>query len=416
MKNILVVDDSKTICETLKKLITDKLNFNVIVANSKRECEEKLLEFRQNIAVAVLDLSLPDAPNGEVIDSVSKFDIPSIVLTGSAMKDNILRNKDIVDYVIKEGSFTYEYILNLIERIVTNYHLKVLVVDDSKVAAVQTINLLKRYQLKCLYAKDGKEALEILANENEIKIIFTDYNMPILNGLELTKKIRNTYSKDELSIVVMTSDKSQDIVSKFLKFGANDFLYKGFSEEEFFARLNSNLETLELFQTIKDKANKDYMTGMFNRRYFFDEGNQLYLSSVKNNDSVSVAMFDIDKFKNINDTYGHDIGDIAICEVANIVNKHFLKDAIISRFGGEEFCVIQSKIKKDDFVKILETIRKEFETNIITTQKGDIKYTVSVGYTTLKGTSLDDMVNCSDEGLYLAKNNGRNQVRSTTCE
>jgi len=416
MKNILVVDDSKTICETLKKLITDKLNFNVIVANSKRECEEKLLEFRQNIAVAVLDLSLPDAPNGEVIDSVSKFDIPSIVLTGSAMKENILRNKDIVDYVIKEGSFTYEYILNLVERIVTNYHLKVLVVDDSKVAALQTINLLKRYQLKCLYAKDGKEALEILANENEIKIIFTDYNMPILNGLELTKKIRNTYSKDELSIVVMTSDKSQDIVSKFLKFGANDFLYKGFSEEEFFARLNSNLETLELFQTIKDKANKDYMTGMFNRRYFFDEGNQLYLSSVKNNDSVSVAMFDIDKFKNINDTYGHDIGDIAICEVANIVNKHFLKDAIISRFGGEEFCVIQSKIKKDDFVKILETIRKEFETNIITTQKGDIKYTVSVGYTTLKGTSLDDMVNCSDEGLYLAKNNGRNQVRSTTCE
>ena len=416
MKNILVVDDSKTICETLKKLITDKLNFNVIVANSKRECEEKLLEFRQNIAVAVLDLSLPDAPNGEVIDSVSKFDIPSIVLTGSAMKDNILRNKDIVDYVIKEGSFTYEYILNLIERIVTNYHLKVLVVDDSKVAAVQTINLLKRYQLKCLYAKDGKEALEILANENEIKIIFTDYNMPILNGLELTKKIRNTYSKDELSIVVMTSDKSHDIVSKFLKFGANDFLYKGFSEEEFFARLNSNLETLELFQTIKDKANKDYMTGMFNRRYFFDEGNQLYLSSVKNNDSVSVAMFDIDKFKNINDTYGHDIGDIAICEVANIVNKHFPKDAIISRFGGEEFCVIQSKIKKDDFVKILETIRKEFETNIITTQKGDIKYTVSVGYSTLKGKSLDDMVNCSDEGLYLAKNNGRNQVRSTTCE
>lgn len=416
MKNILVVDDSKTICETLKKLITDKLNFNVIVANSKRECEEKLLEFRQNIAVAVLDLSLPDAPNGEVIDSVSKFDIPSIVLTGSAMKENILRNKDIVDYVIKEGSFTYEYILNLVERIVTNYHLKVLVVDDSKVAALQTINLLKRYQLKCLYAKDGKEALEILANENEIKIIFTDYNMPILNGLELTKKIRNTYSKDELSIVVMTSDKSHDIVSKFLKFGANDFLYKGFSEEEFFARLNSNLETLELFQTIKDKANKDYMTGMFNRRYFFDEGNQLYLSSVKNNDSVSVAMFDIDKFKNINDTYGHDIGDIAICEVANIVNKHFPKDAIISRFGGEEFCVIQSKIKKDDFLKILETIRKEFETNIITTQKGDIKYTVSVGYTTLKGTSLDDMVNCSDEGLYLAKNNGRNQVRSTTCE
>ena len=412
MKNILIVDDSKTICETLKQMITEELDLNVVIASTKKECEQKLLEYKQNIVVAIVSLALKDAPNGEVIDSISKFEVPSIVLTGSStMKENFLKEKYIIDYVLKEGRFAYQYIINLVKRIITNYQLEVLVVDDSKTIALQTVNLLKRYQLKCYYAQDGIEALKILKEKKDIKLVFTDFNMPNLNGLELTKEIRKEYSKDELAIVIMTSDHSHNIVAQFLKYGANDFLYKGFSEEEFFARLNSNLETLELFQTIKDKANKDYMTGMFNRRYFFDEGDELYTDAVRDGDTVGVAMFDIDKFKNINDTYGHDIGDIAICEVATIVNKHFTKDAIISRFGGEEFCVIQSKVDKNLFVEVLENIRKEFETNVIKTPKGDINYTVSVGYTFDAGSSLDDMVNGSDDGLYIAKNEGRNQVR-----
>jgi len=411
MKNILIVDDSKTVCAALNKIISEKLQFNVIIANNKKECEEKLLKYKQTITVAIVSLALIDAPNGEVIDSISKYKIPSIVLTGTVMKENFLKDKFIIDYVIKEGRFSYEYIVSLIKRVIANYQIEVLVVDDSKVIALQIVNLLKRYQLKCYYAADGNEALTILESKKNIKLIFTDFNMPNLNGLELTKKIRKVYSKDVLGIIAMTSDTSHNVVAQFLKHGANDFLYKNFSEEEFFARLNSNLEMLELFQTTRDKINKDYMTGMFNRRYFFDEGNKLYLDAVKNNDNVCVAMIDIDKFKNINDTYGHDIGDIAICEVAKIVNRYFIDDAIIARFGGEEFCVIQSKIDEEEFIGILEKIREEFETNVIKTQKGDIQYTVSIGYTIEVEDCLDDMVNLSDEGLYIAKNNGRNQVR-----
>ncbi len=414
MENILIVDDSKTVCRTLEKLIKDELGYNPVIAHSKKECEDRLKEYKNNFSVALLDLGLPDAQNGEVVDYVTSFHIPSVVLTGSTDKEDTFRDKEIVDYVIKEGRFSYEYILSLVKRIVVNYHLKVIVTDDSKVAALHTIELLERYQLTCFYAKDGQEALNILNKEKEIKIVFTDYNMPNINGLELTKQIRRKYSKDELSIITITGSDDHKTVAKFLKYGANDFLYKGFSNEEFYARLNSDLEMLELFADIKYKANRDYLTGMYNRRFFFDEGEKLFNKAVKNSQNRCVAMFDIDKFKNINDTYGHDIGDIAIKEVASIVDKYFDENAIISRFGGEEFCVLQIDETLEEFLSTLEVIRAEFEMNVIHTIKGDIRYTVSAGYSFNFGTTLDDMVNDSDAGLYKAKNSGRNQVRGTT--
>jgi diguanylate cyclase (GGDEF)-like protein len=411
MKYILVVDDSKTITRTLEELIQNELNIKTLIASSKAEAQELLVRYKGEIQVALLDLGLPDAPNGEVVDSVTKFHIPSIVLTGSDDKEHIFRNKNIVDYVIKEGRFTFEYILRLLRRIIKNNCVKVIVAEDSNVIAKHIIDLINRYQLTCYHATDGKSALELLEEHPDVKMVFTDYDMPKLDGLSLTKEIRKRYSKDELSIITITGSNDGSIVSKFLKYGANDFLYKGFSDEEFYARLNSNLETLDLFETIKDKANKDFMTGMYNRRFFFDDGSNLYEYAKQNNHNICVAIFDIDKFKSINDTYGHDIGDIAIKEVANVVDKYFDDNAIISRFGGEEFCVIQTNIGENEFVDTLETIRKEFEINVIDTPKGDIKYTVSIGYTTNYGDVLDDMVNEADVGLYEAKNNGRNQVR-----
>jgi diguanylate cyclase (GGDEF)-like protein len=415
MVYILIVDDSKTVCNTLQRMISRELGYETVVANSQKECTEKLLEYRGKIAVALLDLGLPDAPNGEVVDLVTKFDIPSIVLTGSTDKENIFRHKKIVDYVIKDGSFAFEYSVSLVKRIVTNKHLKVLIVEDSEVAAQHTIDLLQRYQLTCYHAYDGQKALELLNNVEDIKIVFTDYDMPNIDGLELLHLIRKKYSRDEMSVVVMTTEKADDgkTVAKFLKHGANDFLYKGFSDEEFYARLNANLEVMELFEDIKNKANKDFMTGAYNRRYFFQEGNMRFNSE----DNTKLFMIDIDKFKQINDQFGHDIGDIAIKEVITILNRELAnEDKIVSRFGGEEFCVLVFDKSDEEFLNSLENIRQSFENNIIPTPKGDLKYTVSIGYALDKLETLDDTINHADKGLYRAKNSGRNQIRAYNSE
>ena len=235
--------------------------------------------------------------------------------------------------------------------------------------------------------------------------------MPKINGLELTKKIRKDFTKDEISIIIVSNDSSRKIPAKFLKYGANDFIYKGFSNEEFFARINSNIEILELFDELKNKANKDYLTGMYNRRYLFDSGKKLYEEYKNKSKNFAVALIDIDKFKNINDTYGHNMGDIAIKEVAIILNKYVDKDALISRMGGEEFCMFIYDKKEEEVKNLLEQIRVGFEKNEI--QVGDLKleFTVSIGCSLEYGESLDEMIQKADIGLYDAKNSGRNKVR-----
>lgn len=411
---ILIIEDSASIINTLKNFIQNELNdVQIFVAKSMKESATLLLEQKGKFDIVLADLGLPDAPNGEVVEFIAKFSLPTVILTGTNNDDieTKFRNKNIVDYVIKDGISALSYASSIVKRILNNSKIKVLVVDDSKTFLEQIKALLRRYRFQALTALNGEEALKLLEENRDIKIVLTDYLMPKINGLELTKRIRKEFTKDEISVIIVSNDLSRKIPAKFLKYGANDFIYKGFSNEEFFARINSNIEILELFDELKNKANKDYLTGMYNRRYLFDSGKKLYEEYKNKSKSFAVALIDIDKFKNINDTYGHNMGDIAIKEVAIILNKYVDKDALISRMGGEEFCMFIYDKKEEEVKKLLEQIRVGFEKNEI--QVGDLKleFTVSIGCSLEYGESLDEMIQKADIGLYDAKNSGRNKVR-----
>ena len=411
---ILIIEDSVSIINTLKNFIQNELNdVQIFVAKSMKESATLLLEQKGKFDIVLADLGLPDAPNGEVVEFIAKFSLPTVILTGTNNDDieTKFRNKNIVDYVIKDGISALSYASSIVKRILNNSKIKVLVVDDSKTFLEQIKALLRRYRFQALTALNGEEALKLLEENRDIKIVLTDYLMPKINGLELTKRIRKEFTKDEISIIIVSNDLSRKIPAKFLKYGANDFIYKGFSNEEFFARINSNIEILELFDELKNKANKDYLTGMYNRRYLFDSGKKLYEEYKNKSKSFAVALIDIDKFKNINDTYGHNMGDIAIKEVAIILNKYVDKDALISRMGGEEFCMFIYDKKEEEVKNLLEQIRVGFEKNEI--QVGDFKleFTVSIGCSLEYGESLDEMIQKADIGLYDTKNSGRNKVR-----
>ena len=411
---ILIIDDSLSICNTLKSLIESDIDINILIAKSLKESAQIILKEKGVFDVILADLGLPDAPDGEVIDFLSKFSIPIVVLTGTDNIDieNKFRNKNIVDYIIKDGISALNYATLIVKRIILNKDVKVLVVDDSKSFVQKSVDLLNRYKINALCAFDGEEALEVLKANKDIKIVLTDYLMPKLDGLELTKKIRRNYQKDELSIIVTSNDTSKRIPAKFLKYGANDFLYKGFSNEEFFARINSNIEIIELFDEIKNKANKDHLTGLYNRRYLFNIGNEIYNDCKTKNKVFAIAIIDIDNFKRINDIYGHDIGDVALKEVSVILNKNISSNGLISRLGGEEFCICFYNRNEDEVKELLEYIRKDFEKNVIEIKDIQLKYTISIGCSFDFGLNMDAMIKNADEYLYEAKKDGRNIIKT----
>lgn len=249
MSTILVVDDSKIITDSLRDLIEETLGFTCVIAKSMKDTAGCLLKYKGKFDVALLDLGLPDAPRGEVVDLVTKFNIPTIILTGSNLEtdEDKFRNKNIVDYVIKDGSYSIKYAVAVVKRIVKNKNTKVLVVDDSIVTCEKLCSLLTRYQLDAISAYSAEDALKILEENKDIKIIYIDYLMPNMNGLELTREIRKMYIKEELALIALSGESNRKIISKFLKYGANDFIYKGFTEEEFFIRLNNTLDNLDLY-------------------------------------------------------------------------------------------------------------------------------------------------------------------------
>jgi len=159
-------------------------------------------------------------------------------------------------------------------------------------------------------------------------------------------------------------------------------------------------------------ANRDYLTGLYNRRYFYSAIDEYIDITHDTGEKFAVAMIDIDHFKQVNDTYGHDTGDKVIVALADILRSSTNPNDIVSRFGGEEFCVVLKNINRYSAAEIYERIRhtvENFEVQI--DQETTVHFTISIGATIHDfEESFEETLNRADMLLYNAKNEGRNRL------
>ncbi|MEA2099132.1 MAG: diguanylate cyclase [Campylobacterota bacterium] len=411
MQRILIVEDNKTLAKLMAKKISESLKFEVDVAYNLHET--KLFLRMHKYFVTLLDLNLPDAPNGEVVDYVLEHDNHAIVLSGNIDKNfrKEMLKKNIIDYVYKSGINDINYIIQMIQRLEKNQKHKILVVDDSMVMRKQLKNLLNNLFFDVITVAHGEEALAMLKTDSDISMVITDYNMPVMDGFELTKEIRKSYAKDNLAIIALSSNQDDEINAMFLKYGANDFIKKPFSKEEFSCRINNTIEAMENINIVTNHANRDFLTGLYNRRYFFNSMQSFIDNTPDSSHNFAVAMIDIDHFKKVNDTYGHDTGDKVIVHLSEILSSSTKHNDMVARFGGEEFCIVLKHITHSNAVDILERVRKEVEIGCVYSDKNEeIRYTISIGVVMDGDGSLEDTINEADMMLYKAKQSGRNMV------
>jgi diguanylate cyclase (GGDEF)-like protein len=411
MSKVLVVEDSRTFSSMLSRRITEEMGHQVVVANSKAKAAE-ILDADADFFVALLDLNLPDAPTGEVVDLVLARGIPSIVFTGE-LNDTLREqfwDKRIVDYILKQNMDNVQYMLSLVERLHRNPGIKVLVVDDSQTARLVVGKLLGAHCYQVLEAEDGRTALAMLAEHPDVRLVLTDFNMPGMDGSELVRTIRRDHTKDQLAIIGLSGEGQAALSARFIKSGANDFLHKPFQTEEFYTRVTQNIELLEYIAQIKELAEKDYLTKLYNRRYFFSAGPKLMAAQTRRGQGVVVAMLDIDHFKNVNDTFGHDAGDAVLRHMSALLAARFRVSDIVSRFGGEEFCVLATDMNASNACAVFEDLRQAFEASPVSFCGQSIAYTVSIGLCTSPLDGLEAMIKAADQALYASKREGRNRV------
>ena len=408
-KKLLVVEDSKAIARVIQR-IGQSLNFDVTIAESMAQLKEALKN-ETSFFMATIDYSLPDALNGEAIEYVLSHKIPGVVMTG--MMDDETRQKilaqPVIDYIPKENNQAYMYLKRILHWQKTNKDVGVLVVDDSRAARTLIADLLERRNFTVYIAEDGIEAINVLTEHPDIKMVVTDLEMPNMDGIELTNEIRRRFTREQLAIIGVSGATYGSNTARFIKNGADDFLRKPFCPEEFYCRITQNIENLANIEKIQKAAFTDYLTELPNRRAFFQQAPEL-INQFKNNETdYCLAMIDIDFFKKVNDTYGHDAGDHVLKAMSLYLRKHF-GSGLVARLGGEEFSILLSGTDHNALYSQLDEFRQVIEDTVLPYEKIPLQITLSLGVVMNGSGSLVEQINSADEALYKAKENGRNQI------
>ena len=395
----------------VRRHIAKAMDCPVVVAYSKAEAAGLLEAGEIDPLAAVVDLELPDAPGGLVVDAMIAAGVPTIVLTGSCdaeTRERIL-DKQIVDYFVKEEQGV-EGVIEMLRRLQINPTTKILIVDDSRTFRMLVRRLLEVHRFTIIEAEDGLAGLRAIEEHPEISLVLTDFEMPNMNGVEFVSKLRAARDHGELAVIGISAQGNSSMSAMFLKFGADDFLTKPFEKEEFYCRVYRSIETVEHIREIRRTAFTDQLTGLSNRLHFFQTAPSLYEEAVLNELPLTTAMIDIDHFKNINDTYGHAGGDVALQDLAELLTSQLDGMDVVARFGGEEFCVFSVGLSPEQAVAALESLRLAVEAHTVRFDEQEIRFTLSIGATFEPGLSLDRAINQADALLYQAKESGRNRL------
>jgi diguanylate cyclase (GGDEF)-like protein len=409
MLKLLIIEDSLMMQKIIRHVAATDLDCAFDIADNYAQAKELISHTEYYLALA--DLHLPDATHGEIVDLMLDAGIATIVLTGSLdeEKRRLMLKKGVLDYIFKENRDSYFHAVKLANQILRNRDISVLLADDSNTLRTHIRKQLEKMLFKVIEVDNGVEALAALADNNNIELLITDFNMPKMDGIELIRIVRKSKPRDSFPIIGLSSSNDPTLSAQFIKHGANDFLVTPFIHEEFQWRILKTMEQISLIRTITEAANQDYLTKLYNRRYFFTQANKLYNQASLAKTSIVIALIDIDFFKKINDNYGHDSGDAVLIKLSAILKQHF-RQHTVARYGGEEFILLLDNIGIKKSLQLLEKLRTDIAETDFEIPDGKISVTISTGASALKNESLEALINLADIALYKAKESGRNKV------
>ncbi|MCK5162437.1 MAG: diguanylate cyclase [Desulfobacula sp.] len=296
--------------------------------------------------------------------------------------------------------------------------MKVLIAEDDMTSRIILESVLKKWGFTPVMTCDGKEAWEAMQSEDAPKLAILDWQMPKMNGIEVCQKIRKIDTSDPPYLIVLTSkDEKKDIV-KALEAGANDFISKPYDNQELRARINVGKRMVQLqsalgdaYKALKHEAMHDPLTNIFNRRAILELLEKEMARAKREKTGLCIGLCDLDYFKRVNDTYGHQIGDEVLIAFTRFVTEKLRINDHMGRYGGEEFLIVAPGSKEVKQGTMFERICEHVHNSKISFEKENISITVSIGVARYSGAeNPDTLLAAADTALYHAKKIGRDQV------
>ncbi len=318
---------------------------------------------------------------------------------------------------------------------------RIIVAEDDESSRRLLVRQLERSGYEVIACANGREALAAL-RELGSGIVVADWNMPEMDGLELCRAVQELRRLDALGAVyfiLLTAESDEEMIVRGLESGADDYVTKPCRQRELLARIRAGqrlfdlqLENwmrrvelerknaeLDLLTTRLEKlANTDALTGVANRRQLLARLDDAWALSTRHGQPLGVAILDIDRFKSINDTHGHAVGDEVLRTIAALCRTELRCYDVFGRFGGEEFLIVVPDTDREGLAALAERVRARVgEAKIRVSRKLALPVTISVGCAARAGHHANphQLLSDADEMLYRAKAAGRNQVWISTA-
>ncbi len=301
--------------------------------------------------------------------------------------------------------------------------ISILVIDDSDSMRAQIIRTLREALLfdQCHEARDGIEGFKILIH-NRVDLVFCDLIMPKMDGFKFMSLMKSNQELKDIPVIMLTGRGDREFKIRGLETGASDYLTKPFDDGELIARTKVHLKIKALQDELK-RSNEllrelsitDPLTHLYNRRFLMDTLEKEFERIRRKGGSLSLVVLDIDHFKLVNDTYGHQKGDIVLAAVAETTRSELRRYDIAVRYGGEEFMLVLPETPLSEGIAMAERLRTSVGRMAFPPPMERLTVTVSLGVSACPSEmveSVDQLIRMADEALYRAKAGGRNLVEA----
>lgn len=296
--------------------------------------------------------------------------------------------------------------------------MRILIAEDDFTSRMMLAGVLKKKGYEVVVTVNGAEAWDALQKPDAPVLAVLDWMMPELDGLEVVRRVRALQNDRPPYIILLTGKGEKVDIIAGLDVGANDYLAKPFDPGELRARIEVGRRMVEMQAALIDsrealaqQATHDPLTGLLNRRAILDRLREEFTRVRRHGDFLAVGICDIDHFKQVNDTHGHQTGDDVLCELTRILRKSIREYDSVGRIGGEEFLVIVPIKAGVDCSSLFGRMCSKVAENKVTTRSGELSVTVSIGVACAADkNTVDALLAAADVALYRAKNEGRNRV------
>ena len=307
--------------------------------------------------------------------------------------------------------------------------MRALVADDDRLTTTIVSAALANWGIETVVAHDGTEAWDILEAPGAPELVIVDWMMPGIDGLELCQRIRGTASLAGSYVMLLTGRSSRVDLVAGLDAGADDYMVKPIDAEELRARVQVGVRVATLQRRLAEQvaelasardhlarlASTDALTELYSRRGWFEQAATEFSRSRRYRRPVSLLLIDLDYFKRVNDTFGHDAGDRLLQTFAAMLRVECRQSDVVGRIGGEEFAILLPETALQAAQRIAERICIASRALKVATAAGEITCTASIGVSGIAADdfTIDDVMLRADAALYEAKRGGRDQWRRT---